>query len=87
MFKSCGYSIGRTCQPQSTAGTKVSRKNLSAGDLIFFNNGSGGTIGHVGIYIGGGNFIHSENSRTGVKIDSNDMYIWIFNRNNLWAIL
>ena len=40
------------------------------GDLVFFNNGSGGSIGHVGIYIGGGQIVHSANSRTGVKTDT-----------------
>ena len=70
VFQSCGYTLGRTCQDQAKLGTAVSRQNLSAGDLIFFNNGSGGSIGHVGIYISGGQFIHSENSRTGVRIDT-----------------
>ena len=41
--------MGRTCTAQSKMGTSVSRENLSAGDLIFFNNGSDGSIGHVGI--------------------------------------
>lgn len=70
VFQSCGYALGRTCQDQAKLGIAVSRQNLSAGDLIFFNNGSGGSIGHVGIYISGGQFIHSENSRTGVRIDT-----------------
>lgn len=70
VFNSCGYSIGRTCKTQSVLGTSVSRQNLSAGDLIFFNNGSNGSIGHVGIYIGGGKFVHAENSKTGVRIDT-----------------
>lgn len=70
VFNSCGYSLSRSCQTQAKTGTAVSRQNLSAGDLVFFNNGSNGSIGHVGIYIGDGQFVHAENSRTGVRIDT-----------------
>lgn len=70
VYNSCGYSLSRSCQAQAKSGTAVSRKNLSAGDLVFFDNGSNGSIGHVGIYIGGGKFIHAENSKTGVRIDT-----------------
>lgn len=70
VYNSFGYSMGRTCTAQSKMGKSVSRENLSAGDLIFFNNGGDGSIGHVGIYIGGGQFVHAENSRTGVRIDT-----------------
>lgn len=70
VFNSCGYSLSRSCQVQANSGSAVSRQNLSAGDLVFFNNGSNGSIGHVGIYIGGGQFVHAENSRTGVRIDT-----------------
>ena len=70
VYNSFGYSMGRTCTAQSKMGTAVSRKDLSAGDLIFFNNGGNGSIGHVGIYIGGGQFVHAENSKTGVRIDT-----------------
>lgn len=70
VFNSCGYSLSRSCQVQANSGSAVSRQNLSAGDLIFFNNGSNGSIGHVAIYIGGGQIVHAENSRTGVRIDT-----------------
>lgn len=72
VFNSCGYSLSRSCQVQANSGSAVSRQNLSAGDLIFFNNGSNGSIGHVAIYIGGGQIVHAENSRTGVRIDTID---------------
>lgn len=70
VFNSCGYSLSRSCQVQANSGSAVSRQNLIPGDLIFFNNGSGGSIGHVAIYIGGGQIVHAENSRTGVKTDT-----------------
>ncbi len=70
VFNSCGYSLSRSCQVQAKSGTAVSKQNLKAGDLVFFDNGSNGSIGHVGIYIGGGQFVHAENARTGVRIDT-----------------
>lgn len=44
-------------------GKSVSRNNLQIGDLVFFNN-----LGHVGMYIGNGVFIHSPNSSSYVKL-------------------
>lgn len=70
VYNSCGYSLSRSCQVQATSGTAVSKSNLAKGDLVFFDNGSNGSIGHVGIYIGGGKFIHAENERTGVRTDT-----------------
>ena len=70
IYNACGYSISRSCQVQANSGIAVDKENLSAGDLVFFDNGSNGSIGHVGIYIGGGQFIHAENARTGVRIDT-----------------
>ena len=70
VFNSCGYNLSRSCQVQARSGEAVSRDNLQPGDLVFFNNGSNGGIGHVAIYIGGGQIVHAENSRTGVRIDT-----------------
>ena len=70
VFKSCGYNISRSCSAQANTGTAVSKANLQPGDVIFFNNTSNGAIGHVGIYIGDGKFIHAANSRRGVVTDT-----------------
>ncbi len=61
-----GYTIQRTATAQLSNGTKVSRDELQPGDLVFFGYGS--TASHVGIYIGDGNFVHAQNSSTGVVI-------------------
>jgi cell wall-associated NlpC family hydrolase len=45
---------------------------LQPGDLVFFTEG--GSIGHVGLYIGGGMMIHAPHSGSVVKIDS--IYFW-----------
>lgn len=70
VYNACGYSLSRSCSVQAKTGTAVSRADLQSGDLLLFNNGAGGSIGHVGIYIGDGSFIHSANSRRGVVIDT-----------------
>jgi cell wall-associated NlpC family hydrolase len=54
--------------PHNTAmlwglGRPVARKDLQPGDLVFFNG-----LGHSGIYIGGGRFVHSPHSGDVVKI-------------------
>lgn len=62
-----GYSISRTSSAQASNGKSVNKSALQAGDIICFSNRSGSKkIGHVGIYIGGGKFIHAANSRKGV---------------------
>lgn len=69
VFRQCGYSINRTADAQYSNGSYVSYDSLQAGDLVFFaNTYSASGITHVGIYIGGGQFIHAANG--GVKISS-----------------
>lgn len=70
VFNSCGYSLSRSCSVQANSGTAISKANLQPGDIVFFNNTSNGSIGHVGIYIGDGRFIHAANSRRGVVTDT-----------------
>lgn len=74
VFKKHGVSLDRTAASQFASGTSISKSNLQPGDLVFFNNlGRGAT--HVGIYIGGSNFISAESQ--GIEISSiNDPYYW-----------
>lgn len=74
VYKKAGITILRTATQQYGQGTSVSKSNLQAGDLVFFNNlGRGAT--HVGIYIGNSNFISAESE--GIAISSiNDPYYW-----------
>ena len=64
-----GVSIPRTSSAQSGYGRTVSKSNLQPGDLVFFNT-SGKGVSHVGIYVGGGNMIHSPSSGKTVSVTS-----------------
>lgn len=65
-----GISIPRTAAVQYKNSTKISKSELTPGCLVFFT-GSRGSVsnpGHVGIYIGNGQFIHSPRPGKGVEI-------------------
>ena len=68
VYKQNGYSINRTATAQLADGTWVSYDDMQPGDIVYFGYGS--TASHVGIYIGNGQFVHAQNSRTGVVISS-----------------
>lgn len=60
-----GYRLNRVAADQAKNGTAVAG-DLQPGDILcFYTNG---TIGHSGIYIGDGKFIHAANSGTGVIV-------------------
>ena len=65
VYSRVGVSLPRVVSAQYAAGVAVSRSELQPGDLVFFNS-----LGHVGIYIGGNQFIHSPHTGDVVSIDS-----------------
>ena len=65
-----GYSLGSTAAGQNNFGADVSRADLRPGDLILFYDEGKTKIGHTGIYISNGDFIHSANPERGVVIDN-----------------
>ena len=67
--KQMGISIPRTSLEQSRSGKAVSKSDLQPGDLVFFKTTSA-PVGHVGMYIGNGQFIHAPNKNKPVKVDS-----------------
>ncbi len=64
-----GASLPHNSASQYGYGTAIDKSNISSGDLVFFSSGSRG-IGHVGIYVGGGKFIHSPQAGQSVEISS-----------------
>jgi cell wall-associated NlpC family hydrolase len=65
VFAQVGVTLPHNAAAQYGYGTPVSRDQLQPGDLVFFNG-----LGHDGIYIGGGQFIHSPHTGDVVKISS-----------------
>ncbi|MFB6780908.1 C40 family peptidase [Streptomyces sp. NPDC056352] len=63
-FRTVGVDLPRVSQAQSTAGTQVSLSNLQPGDILYW--GGAGSAYHVGVYVGGGQFVGAQNSSTGV---------------------
>jgi len=73
VFAQAGRSLPRTAASQYASTSRISRSQAQAGDLVFFSQGGG--IDHVGIYLGGGNFIGSQTS-TGVAVASINSGYW-----------
>lgn len=61
-----GIRLPHSSSAQYGCGQRVSRSGLSPGDLVFF----GSPIHHVGLYIGGENFIHAPHTGATVRIQS-----------------
>jgi cell wall-associated NlpC family hydrolase len=64
-YAQVGVSLPHSSYAQFTYGVPVSRDQLQPGDLVFFDG-----LGHVGIYIGGDQFVHAPHTGDVVKISS-----------------
>jgi cell wall-associated NlpC family hydrolase len=64
-YAQVGVSLPHSSYSQYNYGVPVSRDQLQPGDLVFFDG-----LGHVGIYIGGGQFVHAPHTGDVVKISS-----------------
>ncbi len=65
VFAEIGVSLPHYAAAQCGMGVAVEREQLEPGDLVFFRG-----LGHMGMYIGGSNFIHSPRTGDVVKISS-----------------
>lgn len=60
-----GISLPHNAAMQWSAVTHISRSQLQPGDLVFYNG-----LGHVGIFVGGGQIIHAPHTGTTVQLAS-----------------
>ena len=60
-----GVALPHSSYAQFGDGRRVSRQSLRPGDLVFFDG-----LGHVGMYIGNGEFVHAPHTGTVVQVSS-----------------
>ncbi|MGE5259081.1 MAG: NlpC/P60 family protein, partial [Hyphomicrobiales bacterium] len=65
-----GLELPRTSADQWAAGTPVNERDLSQGDLVFFATRGGNKVSHVGIYLGGDNFLHAPGRGNTIQVAS-----------------
>jgi cell wall-associated NlpC family hydrolase len=69
VYAQLGISLPHYTVSQWNATIPIPTSDLQPGDLVFFDG-----LGHVGIYIGGGSFIHAPHTGTVVQVSS--LYGW-----------
>lgn len=75
VYNQNGIRLAGSARAMYNTGRPVSKANLRAGDLVFFNT-TGKGVSHVSIYVGNGKMMHSTTSR-GVRTDRlNDPHYW-----------
>ena len=65
VYQQFGYTLNRVAAAQALNGTHVDHSDIEPGDILCFYT-SGTYIGHVGIYIGDGQYVHAQSTATGV---------------------
>lgn len=73
--RSLGLKLPRTAADQARATKKIDHKELTPGDLVFFNT-MRRKFSHVGIYVGEGRFIHSPRAGASIRIESMNSTYW-----------
>lgn len=71
VYAKLGVSLPHNAAAQFRQGLSVPRSALKPGDLVFFNG-----LGHVGIYVGRGRFIHSPRTGESIRIESLSASNW-----------
>jgi cell wall-associated NlpC family hydrolase len=65
VYRHFGILLPHSSYAQFGVGRRVPRRALRPGDLVFFDG-----IGHVGMYVGHGRFIHAPHSGTRVRVEA-----------------
>jgi cell wall-associated NlpC family hydrolase len=73
-WRAAGVDLPRVVPDQYSAIRHVTKSELQAGDLVFFDS-----LGHEGIYVGGGRFIHAPHTGTDVQYASMSNPYWVAN--------
>jgi cell wall-associated NlpC family hydrolase len=66
-YAQVGVSLPHSSYAMWNDGVSVPRDQLAPGDLVFFDG-----LGHVGLYVGGGLFVHAPHTGTVVQVSSLD---------------
>ncbi|CAN5390929.1 C40 family peptidase [soil metagenome] len=70
LYGAIGIELPRTAAEQAQVGMKIDNfQDLQAGDRLYFWDGKKGKIGHTGLYLGNGFFVHSSSGHHGVNTD------------------
>lgn len=83
VYRLNGLDLPRNSRAQFRSGTPVQKKDLEAGDLVFFATGSRKRVSHVGVYAGSGRFIHAPGQ--GKRIRRSALSNGYFNRHYVGA--
>ena len=75
VFAQHGTALPREVRDQYGEGKRIGRKDVEAGDLVFFETVSRGPS-HVGIALGTGEFVHAPSSRGVVRIEPYTSGYW-----------
>jgi gamma-D-glutamyl-L-lysine dipeptidyl-peptidase len=74
IYHAYGRTLPRDADRQAVHGTAVARDSLLPGDLVFFRSRPSGVIGHVGMYVGGGDMIDAPQTGVAVRIEPLSSY-------------
>ena len=78
VMRDLGYkALPHSAAEQFNYGQPVAKNLLQPGDIVFFANTYKPGISHVGIYLGGGRFIHAANSQVGTIVSNLNSAKWV----------
>jgi cell wall-associated NlpC family hydrolase len=75
VYEQHGVAMPRQVREQYRVGKNIDRDRLEPGDLVFFSTVAPGAS-HVGIVIGGDQFIHAPSERGVVRVESLSQQYW-----------
>lgn len=80
VFRNHGIMMPRDSFFQATKGKAVAKKNLQAGDVVYFAYNSGrGKVYHIGLYIGNGQMLHAPNASSKIRIEPLNQGVYLKN--------